>query len=548
MSDELEQAKNPEADKEQLQLLSKDSRKAVRRAVAQNPSAPISTLFSLSVEFPREFWENAVLPLLLLENPDLVGQIPAEASAVLLQRSDLPAFFVERTNTQSRHIALRHELAPEVLRVLARDQDPYLRAKVAEQRNTPPEVIASLARDESTIVRRGVAANPSTASEVLATLTEEPDAETLRLLARHPNLTTGILWRMFTSYYPPKRLSTHRLPPEWLSFIESNDFSAFLLSCHASSLSYTARGLTKEQREFLLEGGYGALFFLVSDASCPAAVLVEVAARSVLDSRGERLLRFILEHPNATSALQESLARSSDRRARLVVASWELASPSLLEALSVDPEESVRVAVALNPNTPARCREAFLSDNAPLVRRTIALHPGLCLEMLERLAKDPEDSVRSQVAARVDCPSLLLRLSHEQSSYVLASLARNPSLPPETFAILAQSPRLLSFGRELVSNPSIPLSLLRELSIHEDFFYGLTQSDREEVQSLLVNFKEWRIRRALASSEHARPHILERLSSDPVPSVREAVASNQNTSKEIVERLRQTKKKLAKKK
>jgi 3-methyladenine DNA glycosylase AlkC len=59
---------------------------------------------------------------------------------------------------------------PEILTLLARDENCYVRWRVANNPNTPPEILTLLARDENCYVRWHVERNPNATREVIQTV------------------------------------------------------------------------------------------------------------------------------------------------------------------------------------------------------------------------------------------------------------------------------------------------------------------------------------------------------------------------------------------
>jgi len=59
---------------------------------------------------------------------------------------------------------------PEILTLLAQDEDWDVRRRVAQNPNTPAEILTILARDKDGIVRYGVAHNPNATREVIQTV------------------------------------------------------------------------------------------------------------------------------------------------------------------------------------------------------------------------------------------------------------------------------------------------------------------------------------------------------------------------------------------
>ena len=89
----------------------------------------------------------------------------------------------------------------DLLRLLADDDDPSVRARVAYNINTPLDVLALLEPDHVQPVRGALAANPNTPVELLAKMAADYSWSALRMrkaIARHPNVTPEILERLAT--------------------------------------------------------------------------------------------------------------------------------------------------------------------------------------------------------------------------------------------------------------------------------------------------------------------------------------------------------------
>lgn len=90
---------------------------------------------------------------------------------------------------------------PELLRLLADDDDPSVRARVAFNINTPLDVLPRLELDDVQPVRNALALNPNVPAELLATMARDYSWSALRMrkaIAQHPNVTCDILARLAT--------------------------------------------------------------------------------------------------------------------------------------------------------------------------------------------------------------------------------------------------------------------------------------------------------------------------------------------------------------
>ncbi|OKH49231.1 hypothetical protein NIES2101_21170 [Calothrix sp. HK-06] len=65
-------AQDPSTEPFLLELIALYGDVELRQAVASNPNTPSKILFALADEFPGEFFNNPVFPLLTLENPDFL--------------------------------------------------------------------------------------------------------------------------------------------------------------------------------------------------------------------------------------------------------------------------------------------------------------------------------------------------------------------------------------------------------------------------------------------------------------------------------------------
>jgi hypothetical protein len=101
---------------------------------------------------------------------------------------------VSKLSRQERKdLARNPNTPPEVLTILARDEDYWVRCGVARSPNTPPETLTILARDKDWGVRCGVAWNPNTPPEILTFLARDEDWNVRCRVAENPNTPPEIL-------------------------------------------------------------------------------------------------------------------------------------------------------------------------------------------------------------------------------------------------------------------------------------------------------------------------------------------------------------------
>ena len=61
-----------------------------REAVVSNANTPPEVLVQLGEEFPAQFLDNPVFPLLLLENPNFIRELPLNTLRSILTRENCP--------------------------------------------------------------------------------------------------------------------------------------------------------------------------------------------------------------------------------------------------------------------------------------------------------------------------------------------------------------------------------------------------------------------------------------------------------------------------
>ena len=66
---------------------------------------------------------------------------------------------------------------------------------------------------------------------------------------------------------------------------------------------------------------------------------------------------------------------------------------------------------------------AMVVDEEPTVRNAVAKHPYLPVELIQQLAQDPDEKIRSTILYREDVPQYIINvLQNDQSYYVQLAL------------------------------------------------------------------------------------------------------------------------------
>jgi len=80
-----------------LQELALFEDEITREAVVSNANTPPEILVQLGEEFPSQFLDNPVFPLLLLENPNFITELPLFTLRNILTQENVPEYILEQT-------------------------------------------------------------------------------------------------------------------------------------------------------------------------------------------------------------------------------------------------------------------------------------------------------------------------------------------------------------------------------------------------------------------------------------------------------------------
>lgn len=176
---------------------------------------------------------------------------------------------------------------------------------------------------------------------------------------------------------------------------------------------------------------------------------------------------YALENPNLDSGLRAKAVRSNDVLQRCHVALNPALSDGERDLLVIDGSERT-VVEALKSSRATRAQaKRGLSPLSPMWRQEIA-QTTQSRPVLELLAEDQAEAVRSAVARRRDLPAVLReRLVRDSSSYVRCAIAESPATPPAMLMRLAED-RSVRVLKGLASNSWAPKSLLERLANHGD--------------------------------------------------------------------------------
>ena len=87
-------AANSKTPKDVLKKLAESQNNEIRKTVTSNPNTPPEILLNLGKDYPAKLLANPVFNLMLLANPNLLGDMPNDTLLSILKLSDVRESFI----------------------------------------------------------------------------------------------------------------------------------------------------------------------------------------------------------------------------------------------------------------------------------------------------------------------------------------------------------------------------------------------------------------------------------------------------------------------
>jgi hypothetical protein len=469
-------AANISATPELLEELSYSDDGEIRKAVTSNPNTPTDILLQMGAEFPEELLENPIFSLLLLENPNLLEEMPEETQVSLLKLPTIPDTFVQWALTSRRanimyavamnpkaskldlqkliNEASKHWVTSRVPNVaklhvnwageMTTGWDDFV-LSILQKRQLFKDCICEEQFCETSLWQIGVIPN-----RFLPSL----HRNSLAQIARHPDTPAHVIAAIWEN---PKTVVKKIL----IAIASNINTPVHILEQLAGDRDGWVRRTVFQNPStpnavFQLFHEYEAA---IANPHTSTAKLSEMAARE-----WEHTRIGVAAHGNTAPELLTKLATAKSWEIRAAVALNSNVPMQVLEELALDKRLGVRSAVARNGKTPASLLVRLLQDKKTDLRREIAKHPNINSAILELLVRDADYYVRVGVVENVKTPvEVLAYLANDKDAYIRKHVARNPRA---TEAILLQlaSDSDSSVRQYVARNPNIPISVLMKLA------------------------------------------------------------------------------------
>ena len=634
-------AENPKSPTSVLELLAKDEDEDVRRRVAENPNTPISVLKLLAKDEDRGVRRSvaqnpntptSVLELLAKDEDEYVrrsvAQNPNPPTSVLeLLAKD------ENENVRSE-VAENPNTPTSVLEHLAKDEDWHVRGGVANNLNTPIPILEILAKDEDSRVRSNVAENPNTPTSVLELLAKEEDEYVRGGVAQNPNTPDAVkeyLWSIYINWLYKNEIPESIQITTWKKkFISSHFMTDLQNRVDSAKKNKELSGLRNEFITRMVAGSKPSITrcvaFLLDD--CPAASLakyqrsswwIERCAIAQNKNVPENVLKKLLNDANLLVQKSALFSFQKERIVQTPVAidtlptdknnpkttkeiNWQFNFNTALEtadkSLIGDTDQIVYrsfnnlafmfwyknfgqgisdtemyfikkskkmhgVSISMNLNTPIPILEILAKDSNEDVRSSVAQNPNTPTPVLELLAKDGFSDVRLRVAENPKTPTSVLEhlglsellwvpLAHRRchnegqdlawakdaDRHVRSEVAKNPNTPTSVLEHLDKD-EYSGVRSNVANNPNTPISVLELLAKDEDSDVQSSVAQNPNtpisVLELLAKDEDEDVRRDVAENPKTPTSVLELLAKDEDEYVRSNVANNLNTPIPILE-------------
>lgn len=501
-------AKNPNADPDLLRELGSSSDESTRKGVTANPNTPSDVLLKLGAQFPGQLLDNPVFSLLLLENPNLLADMPVATLRSLLKRDVVPEGFLEwAAGSSDEGVLLAVAMNPTTPRSALE--------KLIQSRNT--EVVEAAKLHVNLVGEMSEGWDDAAIAAMKSTrLERNRDSEAkLWVVGAIPKIFLSVLHEDVRC----KIANDPNTPASELIELSKDD------DRHSKVLALAQNPSTP----------LSLLNQLVGDNNQPVREAAAQNPKTPFASLQQFQLQLgTVEHPHTDSDTLRELAVSQWAHIRLGVAGHVNTPQDALDKLAQDQDPLVRMAVALNINTPVSALEKLVTDRDPWLRKAVGCHPNASANLLIQLAEDAEDHhAREAVALNPNSPTSLLEELAKDSGYLVSiGLAQNPNTPVRILKQLGQYPNgevqrraeFALFG--LARNPNTPISILEQLE----------QYSNSQVQTFASSNLE-----RIATSPQTDSETLRMLAISQSVQIRYSVAGNQNTPVDVLEQFAQDK-------
>jgi hypothetical protein len=337
-------------------------------------------------------------------------------------------------------------LPADALNCLADDRDIWVRRNLAGNESAPPWIDDRLAHDSDRDVRSAVALRSGLPLDDLIELEGDSDISVVDTVLRNPRCPKNLLDAALSrnEHLTALAVNPSLTEDEWAVLLLKGDSNLpHILSrqrylATADGLKQCLSQLGEETRTALADAIATYPILAGALANDPNSKVRAAAAAKVAMSSGEIGALAADTNPFVRLAVAQRLDLSPTvagtlnndpcPEIRRALAKQQGLGKDFLRAMANDQDREVRAAIAENSVSPDDVVAGFARDPDPLLRSRVAMNSAILFRqygLVESLARDPDEGVRTAVASHWGANSVYPILAKDLSAAVRRAVAAN---------------------------------------------------------------------------------------------------------------------------
>jgi len=508
-----------------------------REAVVSNANTPPEVLVQLGEEFPSQLLDNPVFPLLLLENPNFIKELPLFTLRSILKEKNVPDYILEQAADKADvgvQLALANNVktSKSILNRLSQSRDSEVVEAVNLHVNFVGELTGGVEEKIEELVPKSIPDNyrvDDISLEVVAQICSIPEF-VIKHWVQQPKYKDSFCRKLAVS------LTTKPLVLKHLANYGDSRILRIVAENNRSSVETLRKLASEEQLEIV-----GTC--LSRNTNTPSDVLEKLS-----NDKYEWVRVNVAKHPNTSLNLLEEITNDVD-------AGVVYTAKRTIE----ERQGKYSIEALYNPQTPASVLEKLIQEDPPAVAR----HPNTPAELLVELSQNAYERIREAVAENPNSPvSILEKLANDDHFLVRWRVSQNPNTPIDIlFKKLARDTRVARTIAKQMSNKKLDSYLEAECIL--DIFAEYSNSSLEtivqkiaweggetarlflarrfdlptDLYAQLAETNELKVHEALAQNPNTPASTLDKLASIEKFEIREQAFRNPSLSKETVVRI-----------
>jgi pentose-5-phosphate-3-epimerase len=456
---------NPNAAPDLLQKLANSCDDKILLAIASNPNTPTNILWKVGVEFPEEVLSNPVFSLLLLENANLIEEIPQKTLESFLKVDIVPDSFIKwvvntkKQNDLALAVTMNPKSSKEILEQLINHEDMIF---VCEDSYQHVIDSAQLHINWSNEIDDNWQDTVSSMIQNTRWYCIQQDITAYRIGLIPESLFIKFGRHVFTNLINQYTV-TERILKQIVEKTYLESFKTGVSHLTLNALAANPNTPLNFLEEILGESttGYWATYLcekLISNPSISLNTIQEFycseraiktlntsseTLRKLAKSKWIHIRRGVAYHHNTPIDILSELAEEVDEMLYIALAVNSNTTANILNKIILRiPDNnkylSIIEAVICNPNTDEETLKIILNDNdCDHLLKLIAYHPNVTENLIQKLASIDSDAVLTAVAASSKTPaSILAKLANCQNDSIRVAVAGNSNTPKEILSVL----------------------------------------------------------------------------------------------------------------